>query len=113
MTMAAEKQITGLTAGIVERNRQQAYNVLVESVEQSHLPQHEIASRADVSPEHLSRMLQGPRNSEIDTLSRIVFAACGAALGLTLVFPSAAETVVTGTIKSTNEAVTVQFGKEW
>jgi DNA-binding phage protein len=72
---------------VAARNRQQAYNVLIDAVRRSSLSQSRIAEDAGISPEHLSRMLQRPRNLELDTLSRVIFAACGGALRLDLSFP--------------------------
>jgi DNA-binding phage protein len=84
-----EKPTAGSFAGVAARNRQQAYEVLTSAIERSSLSQARIAEDAGISPEHLSRMLQRPRNIELDTLSKLVFAACGAAIRLDLSFPSA------------------------
>ena len=84
------KPTSGAFAGITARNRQQAYDVLVDAIKQSTLSQARIAEQAGVSQEHLSRMLQRPRNVELDTLSRIIFAASGAALTIDLSFPTVA-----------------------
>jgi DNA-binding phage protein len=81
------KPTSGAFAGVTARNRQQAYDVLVDAIKRSALSQARIAEQAGISQEHLSRMLQRPRNVELDTLSKIVFAASGAALKIDLSFP--------------------------
>lgn len=88
-----DKPTAGAFAGVTARNRQQAYDVLTKAIERSRLSQARIAEEAGISAEHLSRMLQRPRNIELDTLSKLVFAACGAAIQLDLTFPSASASV--------------------
>jgi hypothetical protein len=84
------KPTAGAFAGVAARNRQEAYDVLVDAIKQSTLSQARIAEQAGISQEHLSRMLQRPRNVELDTLSRIIFAASGAALRIDLSYPTVA-----------------------
>lgn len=75
-----EKITSGDFAGIEARNRHHAFDLLVRAVEQSNLTEAELADRARVSPELVHDLLTRPRNVELNVLSRLVYAAIGAAI---------------------------------
>ncbi|MEO8668034.1 MAG: helix-turn-helix transcriptional regulator [Bauldia sp.] len=71
------------------RNRQQAYNLLVREFKRSGLTQIQLAARTGMAPEVISRLLKAPRNIELDTLSKLMFAINGAALAFATAYPKA------------------------
>ena len=87
--MSQQRPTRGAYAGVVARNRHHAFDALTRAVKLSGQTQTRIAELAGVSSEHLSRLLVRPRNVELDTLSRLIFSACGAALKVGLEFPQA------------------------
>ncbi|RIK94249.1 MAG: hypothetical protein DCC73_06715 [Proteobacteria bacterium] len=72
---------------ICSRNQHQAHNLLLRAIKNSGLSQKQISQLTGIDEAVLSRLLSRPRNIELNTLSKILYAACGAALGLSLSFP--------------------------
>jgi predicted XRE-type DNA-binding protein len=83
----SDKPSAGDIAYVIARNRQQAFNVLVEAVKESALSQSQIAEYVGITEERLSDILTYPRQVEFDTLSKVIFVACGAAVRMTLTYP--------------------------
>ena len=87
--MSRAKPTAGAFAAAVARNRHQLYDLVVRAVRDSGMSQVQLAEWAGISPEHMSRILRRPRNIEWDTASRLLFAAQGATVRLTLALPKA------------------------
>lgn len=75
-------------AYICARNQHQAHNLLMKQIKQSGYTQKQIAKITGIDEAALSRLLRRPRNVEINTISKILYAVSGAALGLSPSFPN-------------------------
>ena len=64
------------------RNQSQAHSLLLRAVKESGLSQKELARRTGIDEATLSRALSRPRNLELNTLSKVLYAATGAYLAL-------------------------------
>lgn len=69
------------------RNQHQVHDLLVRVVDESNFTQKELAKRSGIDEATLSRVLTLPRNVEINTVSKIVYAACGGTLSFALSYP--------------------------
>lgn len=69
------------------RYQSEAHGFLVRAVRTSGMSQKELAARAGVDEATVSRVLSRPRNIEANTLSRLVYAACGAFLTVSFLRP--------------------------
>jgi len=69
------------------RNQLQAHDLIIRAVDKSGMTQKELAKRTGIDEATLSRILGQPKNLEINTISKIVYAACGAMLTLSFSYP--------------------------
>lgn len=72
---------------ICKKNQHAVYDLLVKSVRNSGVTQKKIAEITGIDESTISRLLSRPRNIELDTLSKIVYASVGAALSISERFP--------------------------
>lgn len=72
------------------RNQAQAHNLLIRVVKNSGVSQKELARRTGIDEATISRTLSRPRNSELNTLSKLVYGACGMMLSFSLFSPQKA-----------------------
>ncbi len=77
----------GDLAYICSRNMHGAFNLLVRSFKKSCLTQKQLSRRTGIDEAEISRLLRRPRNMELDTLSKLVYAASGAAITFAPSFP--------------------------
>lgn len=75
---------------ICSRNQHQAHDLLVRAIKQSGRSQKELSQLTGIDEASISRLLRRPRNLELKTLSKILYAACGAALSISPAFPMGA-----------------------
>jgi hypothetical protein len=68
----------GTLGYINARNRQRAYDIVIEEFERSGISQITLANRLSKSPEVISRWLSRPQNWESDTFSSLLFGISGA-----------------------------------
>src|SRR5665213_2643976 len=80
----------GTFTRVCARNRQHVYDLLISAFKRSGLTQVELARRAGMAPEVVSRLFKRPRNIEIDTASRLLFTMTGATITLAEEYPRAA-----------------------
>lgn len=78
--ITGEKISEGVLSYVKSRNRQQAYNMLVQAFRRSGLSQASLAKMVGMPTETISRVFSRPRNVELDTLSKLLFAISGATL---------------------------------
>jgi transcriptional regulator with XRE-family HTH domain len=74
------------------RLKQRIYNLLIGEFKRSKLSQADLSRRLDMEPAQLSRILSGPGNLTLETVSDVLFAISGAELGLSTDYPLAAST---------------------
>lgn len=73
-----EKHISrGEMAYIVSRNQHNAHNEILRAVKSSGKTQKELAHLTGIDEATISRVLRRPSNFQINTVSKIVYAACG------------------------------------
>jgi transcriptional regulator with XRE-family HTH domain len=80
----------GTLAGICARGRHHAYNLIVREFKRSGMSQTELAAKVGIDTGMLSRIFSGPRNIEIDTMSKLLFGMSGAALTFAAEYPAIA-----------------------
>jgi hypothetical protein len=68
----------GTLSYICARNRQRAYNLVIKELKDSGISQADLSRRLDWDPALTSRVLNRPRNWEIDTFSCLLFGISGA-----------------------------------
>ncbi len=71
------------------RNQLQVHDLLIKAVDASGMTQKELAKRTGIDEATISRILGQPKNLEMNTISKILHAACGATLGFSLSYPRA------------------------
>lgn len=69
------------------RNQHNAHNLILKSLKNSGISQKELSEITGIDEGSISRVVSFPRNVELNTLSKIVFALSGAAISFTLEFP--------------------------
>ena len=72
---------------ICARNQHQAHNLLMKQIKRSGYTQKQISQMTGFDEATISRLLRRPRNMELNTISKILYSVCGAALGMTASFP--------------------------
>jgi len=70
------------------RNQSQAHSLMLRAVRDSGLSQKELARRTGIDEATISRALSRPRNIELNTLSKLLYAASGSYLTLALFVPT-------------------------
>lgn len=69
------------------RNQLQVHDLLIRAVDASGMTRKEFAKCTGIDEATLSRILSQPKNMELNTISKIVYAACRATLAFTLDYP--------------------------
>ena len=82
----------GTQAYFCARNRTQIYNLIVREFKKSGLSQKELAHRARMSPERISRIFKRPQNLELNTISKLIHGMTGAAIEVLLAYPQTTQT---------------------
>lgn len=77
----------GELAHAISRNQHQVHDMLLRIFKESGKTQKELATLTGIDESVISRLRRRPRNIELDTLSRLVYAACGAYVEFDLVRP--------------------------
>lgn len=77
----------GEFAYICSRNQFAAHDLLIRAIKESGLTQKQLSELTGIDEASISRLLRRPRNIELNTLSKLFYAACGAALNLSASFP--------------------------
>jgi hypothetical protein len=77
--VGAERVPPGTLGYFQARNRHNVYDVVVEEFENSGLSQADLARRLGKGPDVVCRLLGGPGNWTLDTVSDLMFAISGAA----------------------------------
>jgi transcriptional regulator with XRE-family HTH domain len=90
ITEFSNKPSRGDLAYVCARNQSQAHSLLVRAVRESGLSQKELANLTGIDEATISRTLSRPRNIELNTLSKLVFGACGAFLSFSMLRPKEA-----------------------
>ncbi len=73
-----EKISLGTLGYVNARNRQRAYDIVIDEFEASNISQATLANRLGKPPEVISRWLSRPQNWESDTFSSLLFGISGA-----------------------------------
>lgn len=89
ITRLCDRPSRGDFAYACARNQSQAHTMLVRAIRESGLSQKELASLTGIDEATISRALSRPRNIELNTLSRLVFGACGAFISFSIFQPTA------------------------
>jgi hypothetical protein len=69
------------------RNKRRAYNIVLKEFKKSKLSQADLAKRMGKRPDVVCRLLGGPGNWTLDTVSDLLFAISGAELKFSLSYP--------------------------
>src|SRR5262245_61631193 len=75
----AERVAPGVLGYFQSRNKHNAYDLVMSEFASSNLSQADLARRLGKGPDLVSRLLSGPGNWTLDTLSDLMFAISGAA----------------------------------
>jgi Helix-turn-helix len=75
----AERVAPGVFGYFQARNKYNAYDLVMHEFASSNLSQADLARRLGKGPDQVSRLLSGPGNWTLDTLSDLMFAISGAA----------------------------------
>ncbi|TIR28284.1 MAG: helix-turn-helix transcriptional regulator [Mesorhizobium sp.] len=89
-----ERISRGDLASACIRNQYQAHDLLLRVIDEAGVSQKKLANLSGIDEATVSRLLNRPRNMEIDTLSKLVFAARGATLTFSVAFPSQGHTSI-------------------
>jgi hypothetical protein len=73
----SDKISVGTLGYVRARNRQRAYDLVVQELKKSGITQAELARRLGKGQDAVSRLLSRPGNWELDTLSDLLFAISG------------------------------------
>jgi hypothetical protein len=91
-----ERVPTGTFVYFRARLKQRIYSLLIGEFKRSSLSQADLSRRLDMEPAQLSRILSGPGNLTLETVSDVLFAISGAELGLSTNYPLTSSTSRTG-----------------
>jgi transcriptional regulator with XRE-family HTH domain len=76
------------------RAQHQVHNLLAKTIKESGISQKELARITGIDEATISRLTRRPRNTEINTLSKLLYGASGATLTVTLAYPETGRSVV-------------------
>lgn len=79
----------GEIAYVTSRNQHTAHNMLLRAVKDSGKTQKELSRLTGIDEATISRTLRRPSNFEINTYSKLLYAACGAFIALAPSYPRA------------------------
>lgn len=82
-----EKISRGEFSYVCTRNQLHAHDLLLRAFRESGLTQKQLAERAGIDEATLSRLMRRPQNVEINTLSKLIYAALGASIRLNAELP--------------------------
>lgn len=94
------------------RNQLQVHDLILRAVESSGFSQKELASRIGMDEASLSRAISSPKNLELNTISKIIYAACGAAIRFSLSYPQSARSTPTLILSAKYSAITKKTDRE-
>lgn len=100
----------GDLAFICARNQHEAHNLLLRSLKQSGMSQKELAIRTGIDQAVISRLLRRPRNMELNTFSKLLYGACGAAL---VFLPAYSQTQNTTASEIAGETISLGLRLSW
>lgn len=80
----------GELAYVTSRNQHTAHNMLLRAVKDSGKTQKELARLTGIGEATISRILRRPSNFEINTYSKLLYAACGAFIAVAPSYPQPA-----------------------
>ncbi len=77
----------GQLAYVASRNQHNAHNVLLRAIKESGKSQKELSRLTGIDEATISRILRRPSNFQINTYSKLLYAACGALISILPSFP--------------------------
>jgi transcriptional regulator with XRE-family HTH domain len=83
----SERISRGELAYVTSRNQHTAHNVLLRAVKDSGKTQKDLARLTGMDEATVSRLLRRPSNFEINTYSKLLYAACGAFIAIAPSYP--------------------------
>ena len=78
----------GDLAYVCARNQHQAHNLLLRAIKECNHTQKDLSVMTGIDEGVISRLLRRPSNVEINTLSKLLYAACGSFIHFSKSYPS-------------------------